>query len=241
MQRICALFDLHIPYHINLAPVMRFIEDFKPTTIILGGDVHEFGAVSHWVCDQSRALDFGTIKEAYNQIDKEIIVPLGKVARKASKIYLTGNHEDWLRKASEADPNLRGYVELEKNIKGDWKILPLNVPYKASRHLYYLHGVYTNLYHARKHVEAYQKTILYGHCHDTQSYTHISPIDVKHVIKGQSCGCLCHMNPAYMKNKPQKWVNAISIAYVEEKTGFFWDYLIYIIDGRFVWNGRIYK
>ena len=240
MKKILALYDLHVPFNIPLMPVWEFAQDFKPDVVVLGGDVHDWTSVCHWIADQSRALDGGTIKENYDEMKRVALLPLEQATGDAKKIYLTGNHEFWLHKACEINPNLRGLVELDRNLK-NWKVYPLNVPYEASRHLYYLHGVYVNLYHARKHVESYQKSVLYGHTHDCQSHTHISPIDVKHVIKGQSCGCLCKMNPGYMKNKPNKWVNAFSVAYVEEKTGFFWDYIVYIIDGRFVWNGRTYK
>jgi len=44
-----------------------------------------------------------------------------------------------------------------------------------------------------------------------------------------------------MKNKPNRWVNGFNYAYVEKKTGLFWDTQVTIVEGKFWANGRKYK
>ena len=239
MQRILSLFDSHVPHQIELGPVFEFAKDFKPTTIVLGGDIHEWGAVSSWVCNQARHLDGGTIKEAYGQMEEKVLAPLKQAAPAAKRIFLTGNHEDWLRKASEADPNLRGFVELGRNVEG-WRILPFNVPYRASKNLVYIHGSYQNEYHAKKTALAYHCSVIYGHMHEIQSHTLVSPVDDTCFYKAQSVGCLCTLNPQWKKNMPNAWVNGFNFCYVNDD-GTFQDFNVVIVKGKFWAEGRQYK
>jgi predicted MPP superfamily phosphohydrolase len=243
-KKIVALFDLHVPFHIRLTPVWEFIQDFKPTTVILGGDAHDWTAVSDWLSDQSRALDGGTIKGNYKELEESVLKPLKKANRDCPVIFLTGNHEDRLTRAARADPNKRGYLELENNLdqkKYNLKILPVNEGYQAGKNLVYIHGLYVNQFHAKKTVEAYHTSVLYGHVHDFQAYTLVSPVNVKHFYKGQSCGCLCNLNPDFMKNRPNKWVNGFNYCYLDEESGLFWDTQVTIVDGKFYTMGRRYR
>lgn len=242
-KRILALFDTHIPFNIDLDPVFNFIEDWKPNIIILGGDMHDWSSVSQWMADQSRALDGGIIWENYKELRMELLGPLRMACPSHTDlIYLVGNHEYWLQQAAGINPNGRGYWELEKNIDlkhYNMKIIPINVPYVVNENLVYIHGLYLNQYHARKTVEAYHTSVFYGHTHDQQTYVVVSPINKDHFYKGQSCGCLCNLNPSYMKNRPNKWVNGFNFVYVDGK--YFWDTQVTIVDGKFYANGRLYK
>jgi len=241
IKKILALFDTHIPFNINLDPVFEFAQDFKPDTVILGGDMHDWTAVSLWIADQSRALDGGTIMENYEQLHQRLLKPLSKAVPKAKQIYIVGNHEDWLRKASQINPNGRGYWELEKNLPAGIQIVPQNQAYHINERLCYLHGLYTTKYHAFQTVHAVHKTVLYGHSHDIQRYTDISPVDVEQFFTGASCGCLCTLNPSYMKNKPNRWVNGFNYAYVDDKTEEFSETQVYVVHNKFWALGRRYK
>jgi len=243
-KRIVALFDIHIPYQIPLDPIFEFMHDFKPDIVILGGDLHEWAVVSEWIANQSRHLDGSSIKQCFEDIEEKLLKPTKKACPGAKVVLLEGNHEWWLRKAIELNPNGKGYWELESNIdqrRYNVEILPLNVPFRISNHLVYIHGCYTNQYHARKTVEAYHVSVLYGHVHDVQTYTHVSPVDVSQYYKGQSCGCLCKLNPHFLRNKPNRWVNGFNYCYIDQRTGYFNDVQVYIIDGAFYALGRKYK
>jgi len=238
-EKVLALFDTHIPQHIRLDLIFEFIEDWKPTKIILGGDMHDWTSVCHWLGDQSRALDGGLVKQNYEKLNEVLLRPLCAISKGAEKVYLVGNHEHWLEIATDLNPNGRGYWELSKNLYSSIKIIPINVPYVLNENLVYIHGLYVNKYHAEKTVNAYHTSVFYGHTHDHQSHTIVSPIDTKHFYKGQSCGCLCHLNPGYMKNRPNRWVNGFNFVYTEGK--LFWDTQVTIVNDRFYANGRLYK
>jgi len=75
LKKLIALFDVHIPYNINLDPVFEFIGDFKPNIVVLGGDAHDFTSLSSWVSDQSRNLDGGTIKANYLELHQKLLTP----------------------------------------------------------------------------------------------------------------------------------------------------------------------
>lgn len=238
-QRILFLPDIHVPFNIELAPIWEFAHDWKPTTIILGGDVHDWTSVSRWIADQSRALDGGTIRQNYQELHDVVLSPVLKLSDHV--VFLVGNHEFWLQRASEMNPNGRGFWELEKNLPKEIKIVPVNQAYHVGKHLCYMHGMYTTKYHAYQTVHACHKSVFYGHTHDQQTYVDISPVDVSQFYKGQSCGCLCNMNPGYMKNKPNKWVSGFNYCYVDNKTGHFWDTQVCIVGGEFRAEGRRYK
>lgn len=242
-ERIVSLFDIHVPFNIPLNNVFEFIHDFKPHKVILGGDIHDWTAASQWIADQSQQLDGDTIFKSYEQLHDVVLNPLlNAIPKFSSMIYLTGNHEYWLAQAAGINRNGRGYWELDRNIsltKYRMKIIPLNVPYRVTQHLYYMHGVYTVKYHAEKTAMVYQKNILYGHVHDQQTYTLVSPIDSQ-PTKAMSCGCLCNRNPRWLKNKPNRWVHGFNYAYVDTKTGLFNDFQVNIIEGKFWANGRRY-
>lgn len=238
MEKVVALFDPHIPFQVRLEPVMEFIQDFKPTKVILGGDCHDWTAVSMWVKDQSRHLDGGIIQENYEELKEKLLRPVKLAAPRAEIVYLKGNHEEWIEKALQANPNGRGYWELEKNISGvTW--VDVNKPHAVNENLVYIHGLYTNEFHAKKTVNAYHTSVIYGHVHTMQSYMMVSPVDSSKFYKAQAVGCLCALNPEYMKNRPNAWVNGFNFAYVEEET--FEDYTVIMVKNKFWANGRKYR
>ncbi len=236
------LFDIHIPYEINLQPVFDFISDFQPDTVIMAGDGHDFGAVSTWLADQSKHLDGGILVDNFKELDEKLIKPMFEAApRKSKKIYLVGNHEYRVIQASCADPNLRGYADLEKNIDKRIELIPINVPYRIGNNVVIIHGVYTNLYHARKTVEAYHVSVIYGHVHTFQSHMLVSPVDNAKFYTGQSIGCLCGLNPQFMKNRPNAWVNGFAYIYWNEDDDSFQLIPVVIVHGQFRANGKLYK
>lgn len=241
MKKIVALYDIHVPFNIDLNPVFEFVQDFKPDVVILGGDIHDWTSVCHWISDQSRALDGGTVFENYQELREVVLNPLKRASPHSKKIYITGNHEDWLRKAGEMQPNGRQYWGLEDNLKDvGIKIVPINIAYEANKNLVYIHGVYVNEFHAKKTVLAYHTSVIYSHTHDVQSYTMVSPVNITHFYKASSVGCLCNLNPHYNQNRPNKWVNGFNFCYVNDD-GSFHDTQVIIVKNKFWANGRFYK
>ena len=245
MKKIIVLFDTHIPGHINLNPIFNFISDFIPDIIVLGGDLHDLGSVGTWLPDQSKHLDAGIVKGNFEELNNVLFRPLESVRpKKCEMVYLEGNHERRLIQAAASDPNLRGYIELEKNIdfkKHRMSLINMNIPYRIGSNLVVIHGIYTNIYHARKTVEAYHVSTIYGHVHTFQSHMLVSPVDNSKFYTGQSIGCLCELNPQFMKNRPNAWVNGFAYIYWNEDDDSFQLVPVVIVHGKFRANGKLYK
>jgi len=250
-MKIVALYDSHIGFdykgnqnHINLKPIFRFIADFKPDRIVLGGDMHDWTPASHWIANQSLQLEGQSIKRCFDELHRYLLDPLKMVMPKGCQmIFLLGNHENWLQQTLMLNRNGLGYWQMEDNIdlkKYNMKIIPVNKAWSVSNHLCYIHGIYTNQYHAKKTVEAYHKSVFFGHVHDIQVYTLVSPVDTDHFYKGASVGCLCKLNPSYALNKPNRWINGFHFNYVNDD-GTFHDTQVIIVKGAFRANGRYYK
>ena len=241
-MKIVALFDTHIPDHIRLTPIFGFIRDFHPDLVVLGGDLHNFDPASHWIALQSMELDGKSLMKCYGELHRVLLKPLQDCVRRGTKIiYLTGNHEDWVRQTVNLNRNGQGYWELENNIPKNITILPLNIPYRVNDNLAYTHGATAKTeYHAKKIVQDYHCSVFYGHTHDSQSYTSVSPLDVDKFYKAMSCGCLCNKNPSYAKNRPNRWVHGFHYCYVR-KDETFHDVFVTIVNGGFYAEGRYYK
>ena len=238
--------DFHHPYHdLNCwYAVCQFLRDYgrKLSFLLLTGDQMDCDAVSHWLEGKTRVLEGKRIKEAYQTFDAEILTPLEDfVSSKCQKVFFIGNHEDWIEQAIDKNPQGEGYWELDENLQlkeRGWKLVELNGTYPLGK-LTVCHGLYTNIYHARKMVDTFSSSVIYGHTHDLQEHTKVTPIDVADVHKGKSIGCLCNVNQAYGKNRPNKWVHAFSVVYLLPN-GNFNEYTINIVGGQFIWNGKIY-
>jgi predicted phosphodiesterase len=224
--------------------VFEFAKDFKPTVVVLGGDLHDWSAVCHWIADQSRHLGGETIEKNYKELRDVLLNPLqAAVGKKTRKIFIRGNHEAWLDKAIELNPNGRGYWELDRNIDVDrfnMELLPFNKAYKVNDNLCYIHGLYVNEYHAKKTVLAYHTSVIYGHVHTVQSHTIVSPVDSDKFYKGQAVGCLCNLNPHYAEHRPNAWINGFNYAYVDDD-GSFEDYTVIMVKNKFWGLGRKYR
>lgn len=245
MKTALILPDIHHPKHSKkcLKAIWQWLRDYgkKLDYLILLGDQMEFETVSFWLKNKKRILEGKRIIREYRQFDSEILCRLDKaVSNKCRKIYFIGNHEVRIDSAIDEDPNLEGYLEIENNLhlkKRKWKVIRFNHFYKLGK-LSLMHGMFWNKYHAAKSVEECGRSVLYGHSHDIQEFTKNSLTNEVH--KGKSIGCLCDTNPDWKKGRPNRWVNAFSVVYVYGN-GFFNEYTVNIINGKFVWAGKLYE
>jgi len=244
MIKEVALFDLHMPKHnahcLDIA--VDFIRDFKPNKLILGGDFLNLSCISHWkegqIGDQLGEdidRDYDMANDALDRLMKGF---------KGEVIYIMGNHEDWIRQYAQIYPSIANIIKLDRNLKvkeRGIKIIPLNEVYFVGK-LGFTHGLYTGDHHTLKTIRAgYNCSLRYGHTHDRQVDTQVAPVDKKHHHTVESCGCLCDMNPDYMKSKPSKWIHGLQFGYVDEKSGYFNDYFAKINDSKTIILGKEYK
>lgn len=241
-RRLVSLFDVHVPDNIDLKPVLNFIKDFKPHIITIPGDFLDLDMLSKW---SQRRLEYfleDEPREKYDyMIDKgnEILDKIDKTMAKdnAEKDYIIGNHEDRLTKLLQQFADKKrtildayDYVRDLRLKERGYNVHSFNQYVKKGR-IYLMHGNIMSKYHAEKMGNIWGKNVRYGHTHDIQSFSIVSPID-HHERIAQSCGCLCKMNPTYMRSRSHKWQNALYTAHINP-SGSFTEHLSKIVSGKF--------
>ena len=240
-KRGIALFDIHSPEHnkacVNVA--LKFTKDFKPNYFVLAGDQMDFGCISHHNKGKYRLLENARLKKDYKGFQTEILDKIEEnLPRSCKKYFMIGNHEYWVERLVDDNPQLEGLVEIENNLNlKDWQIVPFNKTLTIGE-MNFIHGIWTNKYHAEKNIRIYNKNIFSGHVHTNQVFTVVSPINSL-PRQGVSVGCLCNKNMAYMHEKPSAWIHQFLYWY-ELRDGSFRYYIVTILNGIAVINEKVY-
>ena len=181
------------------------------------------------------------VKEKYNDNIYSITMPKGTiVTRYNGKVAFTGNC-DWYHQFIEKYPMLDGLfnptIELKLKERGYKVYEDLNHIERIGR-LSLTHGMYHNKHFLTKHIDEFKTNVLVGHLHTSRLRLENSP--AKEVaIFGASVGCLCDLNPAYNRNKPNKTSHGFAVVYFYDN-GYFDVDLKRIVKGKFVFNNKLY-
>jgi len=230
--------DTHVPYHDSKAVIcaLKVMEWFSPDEVIILGDFLDCSPVNRHERNNLKFREGKTLLADYKVANNLLDV----IQQSTNKVtYLQGNHEIWVDKMIDENPELDGLINVEQGLElkaRGIKYLPYNVPYKLGK-LYFVHGLFTGAHHAQKHVDAFGCSVAYGHLHDVQMHVKVSPVDVEDRHLGISLGCLANKNPQYMKNRPNNWVHAIGIGTVRSDGTFNIEPII-INDGVATISGR---
>ena len=220
--------------------ILLLVAKLKPKFFVFGGDNLDMKPFSHWIHSKGdmRTLEGARIREDYENFNNDIQIPLNSILHNCEKHWLKGNHEDWARQAIDRNPQGEGYWEIENNVDlNGWNVYELNEVATIGK-MNFIHGIYTNEHHAKKTVTNYESNVFYGHAHDHQSYTKITPIRNEPHI-GMSIPCAGKTNPDYNRNKPNKWVTGFLIFEILPD-GNFTTYPIIANNGVFSYNGKLY-
>lgn len=234
--------DIHHPYHDDkcISCLFQVIKDIKPSIFILGGDNMDFNTISHYNRNKPKLLENSRISKDYKRFYGDILFPLNELlGDDCKKYFFKGNHEERVLRLIEAEPKLEGLVEVENNLDlSDWVVKEYKDVLTLG-HMNFMHGLYYNKYHSNKTVQIYQKNIFYGHVHDQQIYTSISPIDSL-PKQGVGIGCLCNRNAEYKKDEPNHWINQFLLFYLLSDGTFRYN-IITILHGKCIVNGKLYE
>lgn len=254
MEKFVALFDIHwgcerdgsrhkVPLHdekaVNVA--LKFIADFKPDHVVLGGDILDCGAISHHTRGRVGQLEGLRLLADAQACRERVIKPLEDSVGKGRLIYHIGNHEDWLTDLTDELPALDGIVDINALLKlKKWEIIE---PGKASRlgKLTFVHGdtVKGGQNPAKWAVDAYERNIRFGHHHTFQMATKTTPVD-QNGHTGIAVPCLCKKGPRYGEGAPNKWMQGFLWGYVNGPQGTFNDYVTVIVNGKAIIGGKVY-
>jgi len=235
--------DAHIPHHNQIVckSILKLMNDIKFDKFIIMGDFMDFGCISHWNKNRHKTLELQRLKNDYihgnallDEIDK-------RLPKNCDKHYLFGNHDgEWINQLLEEMPALEGLIEPESQLflkKRKYKTYEYNKLVKFGR-LYATHGIYAGVNPIKKHLDELKVNIIFGHTHTLGMRLSSSPAR-EIAFAGYNIGTVCDLSPDYMKNKPNAWQHGFAIGYFYPN-GYFDIQLIRVIQGRFVFNGKIY-
>lgn len=231
--------DIHVPYEDTAAlrAVEAYMADHRREwdRVVYLGDVLDLDCISSHNLNNLQAVEGKRIERDYKaagvMLDRH-----RKAAPRAEFTWIEGNHEDRVNRYIAARPQLQGMIEVPNALDLDGRGIEW-VPFWSKGvklsigKARFIHGRYTNKYHAHKHLERYGDNIFYGHTHDVQNITH--EYDDRHSTPAaQSLGCLC--GPLdWMQGAPDKWQQAFATFYFFPD-GYFTYYVTRIFKARFV-------
>lgn len=251
LKKIVAVFDMHYPkvHRPTWNAILDYLRQNKVDEFVFGGDQLDLQTISHHTKNQPLYRLRRGYKNDIEGFDADILTPLHKVLPvTCKKVWIKGNHEDWERQLIEEQPELEdaiNHVELLHLQENAWKIVELGHSYTVGK-LSMCHGEILSGYGAqagtfpgKKAVEMYGKNILAGHTHSPQMFTRVSPVDHTQKFQGYIAPIAGSKNPEYMRNRPNAWVNGFVIIEMQEN-GAFNLYMVNVIDGKFVYGGKLY-
>ena len=239
--------DIHIPKQNKKALncVFKVIQKVKPDGITLNGDIGDWGTFSrhditkfpkkNWTDSQF----YDDSLKSYTELN-EFLDRIDKTHKFKKKNWLHGNHEVWVDSFIQESPQTRRQLfDIAQRldlVKRGYKITKYNDFINLGK-LKVTHGIYTGQHHAKKHVDMMGSSILYGHVHDLQTYSKTTPDKISHMA--WSNGCLCDLNPCYLRGRPQNWNHGFALVYVWPNRDFQVD-IVRIQKGKcLIWGEEI--
>ncbi len=233
--------DIHFPFQDKktLELVTKFIYEQSPQVLHLLGDVVDFYNISNFNKNPNRKF---TLQDELDQVT-EYLFDLRHNLPNTRIIYYEGNHENRLQKHLwSKSPELGTLRALQLQKLLQFKELHIEYfdynTYNKEKHLALHHGALISKwsgYTAKRVMETVGCSVIVGHCHRLGSSFHTS-LGGNHVAYEN--GCLCQLNPEYMKGKPN-WQLGFSVIYFVGDQFFVTQ--IPIINYSFIWNGELYK
>lgn len=249
VYRVIVTPDAQVPYDdpIAMRAVELYVADNRFDEWVDLGDFMDFDFLSRHNEGKHRLNANKLLKEHYDYgktvLDRRLRA-LRKNSPDAKMTMIEGNHDYRAEAFLDKNPNLEGMLEVEEGLglkeRGvQWiRFWRDGTAYRIGKALF-VHGRYVSKYHAAKMVETYCENVFYGHVHDVMEFPKVMHGREK-VVVGQSLGCLCRYDQAYIKENPKNWQQAFGEFYFLP-SGHFTYYVPRIIGGRFVApNGKIY-
>lgn len=248
MKSALILPDIHYPHHDKkcIDIITQVAQSLKPDYLVYLGDGINADGISKYthkkmekgIIEASKEIE-GFVSEIHTQLSPHI---------KEQIFYTGGNHcfqriEDLLNKLEEKDEEpevIKFYEDLLsfKKRMPEVKFCKWNEAIKIGK-LYFTHGTYHNDAHAKKHALAFGASVVYGHLHSVTAYTATSRSSGQS-NRATSLGCLCNLNPTYLKNRPTGWSQGFGVVYFHDN-GDFNLYPVDIIKGKCIFNGVLYS
>lgn len=233
--------DLQFPYTDtrSLAAVLEYARSRRWDGCLQLGDFMDWEWISRWTIGNNRIKEGKRFIDEYREANKlldQIVKAVREKNPKAQMAVLEGNHDWRIQKYIDENPALEGLLEMDKNLNFKERGIYYHAywttrePFKIGKALF-LHGEYTNKYHAFKTVDNFGKSVFYGHTHDHQLYSKTF-FGADRTIVGESLGTLCRYDMPYMGKKPSAWQQGFAI-FEFFPDGYFTHTFVDIFKNRF--------
>jgi len=247
--RVIVLPDMQVPYEdkATLRAVEQYIADNRWDEWLCLGDFLDLDCISSHNKGKPRLIEGKTLEQAYaagNTILDRHQALIRKNNPSAKFTLLEGNHEYRAERYIDEHPQLAGTAEVEIGLRLRQRGIEWVRCYKTGEDYvigkaHFHHGQYHGANHAKKHVEAWGAPIFVGHNHDVLTWP-IRRRGDDSVIVGQSCGCLCEYEQAYIRQAAKNWQQAIvEFRFFRDGRFNYWVHMFF--DHRFVApDGKVY-
>jgi metallophosphoesterase superfamily enzyme len=221
--------------------VRNFAEDFKPDVWIHGGDLLDWAPISHWNKERAAEVSRTSLRDDLNKAQEQVIAPMAAIA--TERVFIIGNHENWLQQFLDKYPCLDDILSLDGLLRlseQSFKIVEQGYFHQLGK-LFFGHGdtIANGQYHAAAATRDYMRNIVYGHRHTFQAHSRKKPLDKNETLIGWSIPGLCDLNPHYSKRQNNEWSHGFAYGYLLTD-GTFSIYPVIMHAERFALNGKVY-
>lgn len=245
MKHVLVLTDTHYPYVDikTMKAVENLMSDYQWSEVLHLGDFLDFDCISSHNKDNLRAIEAKRLFHDY-EAGADTLDRWKKLAPKADFTLLEGNHEYRVERYLDANPQLEGMIEVPVGLELQKRHVAW-VPAWSKGKVYnigkasFIHGGKTTNFHTKGMAYNYGRNIFYGHTHDVQSYS-VETAGHNTTYVAQSLGCLCRYDQPYMRGRPSKWQQSVSVFHFFEDGNFNYN-VIRIFNHRFFFGGKVYQ
>lgn len=248
VQKWLILPDVHRPFHNKVLEqkVLNLIKDLGTSLygLVISGDYLDLYTLGSYNAESLGLLTGISLEDEYKD-GLAGIIKIEKASHKGlKKKFLFGNHEDrYFREMNKKDNAKYGgalknpieALELHDRkweVKTNWK----DDYFTLGEHLDVMHGMYTNIHSAKKHLDMTGHSCLFGHTHRVQSFNLGNRA-------AYNVGSLCDLQNKAFHYMPrlqrQTWANGFPMVYINDN-GYFFVEQVNVWDNKFFTNGRLY-
>jgi hypothetical protein len=260
-MKFMVLFDIHIGYRWYysslrgryyrvpthdtraLGVVFNFASRFSPDCVILGGDQLSMNEVSPYARKGTRSLQGLKLIENYQKLEELVIRPIEDLGPDI-KVWIDGNHEDWLYQFIEQEPGLEGILTPPEYLRlrdRGWIVAGSNDLVEIGPYLAVCHGsaIRVGKYTAHRFSSVFRRNLRLGHYHRFEAASDVVPLDSSQYHTTIVVPSLCARNQGYTNGVPSNTVQGFLVGEMGPD-GMFNDFVLVINNYRIIYNGFVY-
>lgn len=245
--------DIHYPvtHWPTFKALLSFLDGNHIDKFIFGGDMFDNLEISphtkgkHKLRFEAKTLDINA-----KGFDQKVLKPIeARLDKNTEKIWIDGNHDNWLQQYIEEHPEVEGSLERQNVLRLEergWEYKPCGQVIKHGK-LMFAHGETLSGFGnqvtgrpAKKAVDCYCGNIVFAHFHTLDIYTKVMPFDDSQKWIGVSSPCIGDTNAHYLRNRPTSFLNGFVLVEFRPD-GSFNIFPIVVTDGQFSYAGKTYK